>query len=76
MQKGFTIFKKEPTFWEIEVTSLGLVQKKDFSLFDCGRKWESPLLETLNAVIQLPLAKVILTSTTQIPHFENLLGMR
>jgi iron complex transport system substrate-binding protein len=70
--KGFNI-SKGAGFWEIEVTQPWTGSEKTFRYLVLEENQEIPT-GTFDAVIQLPIAKVILTSTTQIPHLD-LLGM-
>lgn len=70
--KGFTI-SKGTDFWEIEVTQPWTGSEKTFRYLIVEENGKVPT-GNFDAVIQLPIAKVILTSTTQIPHLD-LLGM-
>jgi iron complex transport system substrate-binding protein len=70
--KGFTI-SKGADFWEIEVIQPWTGSEKTFRYLIVEENGKVPAGH-FDAVIQLPIAKVILTSTTQIPHLD-LLGM-
>lgn len=70
--KGFTI-SKGADFWEIEVIQPWTGSERTFRYFIVEENGKVPA-GNFDAVIQLPVAKVILTSTTQIPHLD-LLGM-
>jgi iron complex transport system substrate-binding protein len=70
--KGFTVSRGD-SFWEIEVSQPWTGSEKTFRYLIVA---ENGIIPTgkFDAIIQLPIAKVILTSTTQIPHLD-LLGM-
>jgi iron complex transport system substrate-binding protein len=70
--KGFTVFEGKG-FWEIEVMQPWTGSEKTFRYLVLEEDQERPV-GTYDAVIQLPINKVILTSTTQVPHLD-LLGM-
>ncbi len=70
--KGFSVSKGEG-FWELEVTQPWTGSEKTFSYLVLEENQEMPTGD-YDAVIQLPIDKVILTSTTHVPHLD-LLGM-
>jgi iron complex transport system substrate-binding protein len=70
--KGF-IISKGVGFWEIEVTQPWTGSERTFRYLIVEENGKVPA-GNFDAVIQLPVASVILTSTTQIPHLD-LLGM-
>nr|WP_244545570.1 ABC transporter substrate-binding protein [Algoriphagus locisalis] len=67
---GFTIFKGE-NFWKVEVTQPWTGADRIFSYLVLKENAEKPAGE-FDAIIQLPVEKVILTSTTHIPHLDML----
>jgi iron complex transport system substrate-binding protein len=70
--KGFFI-ARGAGFWEIEVTQPWTGSEETFRYLVLEENQEFPV-GNFDAVIQLPITKVVLTSTTQIPHLD-LLGM-
>lgn len=68
--KGFELFKGE-NFWEIHVTQgyTGAEKTYRYLVLEEGAKLEKT---GFDAVVQLPISKVILTSTTQVPHLDML----
>ena len=70
--KGFSI-ARGAGFWEIEVTQPWTGAEETFRYLVLEENQEFPV-GNFDAVIQLPITKVVLTSTTQIPHLD-LLGM-
>jgi iron complex transport system substrate-binding protein len=58
-------------FWEIEVTQPWTGSEETFHYLVLEENQEVPL-GNFDAVIQLPISKVVLTSTTQIPHLDLL----
>jgi iron complex transport system substrate-binding protein len=70
--KGFSI-ARGAGFWEIEVTQPWTGSEETFRYLVLEENQEFPV-GNFDAVIQLPITKVVLTSTTQIPHLD-LLGM-
>ncbi|MEB2781104.1 ABC transporter substrate-binding protein [Algoriphagus sp. C2-6-M1] len=67
---GFTISRGN-NFWEVEVTQAWSGADKIFSYLILEENAEKPA-GSFDAIIQLPVRKVILTSTTQIPHLDML----
>jgi iron complex transport system substrate-binding protein len=70
--EGFSI-ARGAGFWEIEVTQPWTGSEETFRYLVLEENQEFPV-GNFDAVIQLPITKVVLTSTTQIPHLD-LLGM-
>jgi iron complex transport system substrate-binding protein len=70
--KGFTV-SKGASFWRIEVSQPWTGSERTFRYLIVAENGMIPVGK-FDAIIQLPIAKVILTSTTQIPHLD-LLGM-
>lgn len=68
--KGFTISRGDG-FWEIEVTQPWTGSEKTFRYLVLEENQEKPA-GIFDAVIQLPVTRVILTSTTQVPHLDLL----
>jgi iron complex transport system substrate-binding protein len=68
--KGFSISKGEG-FWEIEVTQPWTGAEESFRYVVVEENEKIPEGD-FDGVIQLPISKVILTSTTQIPHLDLL----
>lgn len=68
--KGFTIFRGKD-FWEIEVTQPWTGSDQTFRYLVLEENAEKPAGE-FSAFVQLPIEKIILTSTTQIPHLDLL----
>jgi iron complex transport system substrate-binding protein len=68
--QGFQLFQGE-NFWEIHVTQGYTGAEKTFRylVLDEGAKVEK---SGFDAVVQLPISKVVLTSTTQVPHLDML----
>lgn len=68
--KGFELFKGE-NFWEIHVTQgySGAEKTYSYLILEEGSQVEKT---GFDAVVQLPISKVVLTSTTQIPHLDML----
>lgn len=68
--KGFELFKGE-NFWEIHVTQGYTGAEKTFRylVLEEGSQVEKT---GFDAVVQLPISKVVLTSTTQVPHLDML----
>lgn len=58
-------------FWEVEVTQAWTGADRIFKYLVLEENAEKPLGE-FDAIIQLPVEKIILTSTTQIPHLDML----
>ncbi len=69
---GFTISKGE-NFWKVEVTQPWTGADRIFSYLVLEENAEKPA-GNFDAIIQLPVEKVILTSTTHIPHLDMLDG--
>lgn len=67
---GFTISKGND-FWQLEVTQAWTGTDRVFKYLVLGENTEKPAGD-FDAIIQLPVEKVILTSTTQIPHLDML----
>ncbi|MEB2786322.1 ABC transporter substrate-binding protein [Algoriphagus persicinus] len=67
---GFTISRGN-NFWEVEVTQAWSGADKIFTYLVLEENAEKPA-GSFDAIIQLPVRKVILTSTTQIPHLDML----
>lgn len=68
--QGFELFRGE-NFWEIHVTQgyTGAEKTYRYLVLEEG----TPVKKSgFDAVVQLPISKVILTSTTQIPHLDML----
>lgn len=67
---GFELFKGE-NFWEIHVTQGYTRAEKTYRylILEEGAELEK---SGFDAVVHLPISKVILTSTTQIPHLDML----
>lgn len=68
--RGF-IISRGKDFWEIEVTQPWTGSDQTFRYLVLEENAEKPTGE-FSAVIQLPVEKIILTSTTQIPHLDLL----
>ncbi|WP_338223899.1 ABC transporter substrate-binding protein [Algoriphagus confluentis] len=68
--KGFELFRGE-NFWEIHVTQGYTGAEKTFRylVLEEGTEVEK---SGFDAIVQLPISKVILTSTTQVPHLDML----
>ncbi|GMQ27045.1 ABC transporter substrate-binding protein [Algoriphagus sp. oki45] len=68
--KGFELFRGE-NFWEIHVTQayIGAEKTYRYLVLEEGTEVEK---SGFDAVVQLPISKVILTSTTQVPHLDML----
>ena len=68
--QGFQLFQGE-NFWEIHVTQgyTGAEKTYRYLVLKEGAKVEKT---GFDAVVQLPISKVILTSTTQVPHLDML----
>lgn len=68
--QGFQLFQGE-NFWEIHVTQgyTGAEKTYRYLVLKEGAKVEK---SGFDAVVQLPISKVILTSTTQVPHLDML----
>lgn len=67
---GFTISKGNH-FWEVEVTNAWTGADRVFRYLILEPNAEKPE-GNFDAVIQLPVKRVVLTSTTQIPHLDLL----
>ncbi|MBN3582744.1 ABC transporter substrate-binding protein [Algoriphagus aestuarii] len=67
---GFTLERGEG-FWKVEVLKPWTGAEKTFSYLVLDENSSQPEGD-FDAVIQLPVSKVILTSTTQIPHLDML----
>ncbi|WPR73999.1 ABC transporter substrate-binding protein [Algoriphagus sp. NG3] len=67
---GFTISRGND-FWEVEVTQAWTGADRVFNYLILEENASKPAGD-FDAVIQLPVEKVILTSTTQIPHLDML----
>lgn len=67
---GFTISKGND-FWEVEVTNAWTGADRIFRYLILEENAEKPE-GNFDAVIQLPVKRVVLTSTTQIPHLDLL----
>ncbi len=68
--QGFELFRGE-NFWEIHVTQgyTGAEKTYRYLVLEEGVPVEK---SGFDAVVQLPISKVILTSTTQVPHLDML----
>ncbi|WP_236778648.1 ABC transporter substrate-binding protein [Algoriphagus sanaruensis] len=66
--KGFELFRGE-NFWEIHVTQGYTGAEKTYRYLVLGEGNEVEKTG-FDAVVQLPISKVILTSTTQVPHLD------
>ena len=68
--QGFQLFQGE-NFWEIHVTQgyTGAEKTYRYLILEEGAQVEKT---GFDAVVQLPISKVILTSTTQVPHLDML----
>lgn len=68
--QGFQLFKGE-NFWEIHVTQgyTGAEKTYRYLVLEEGSQVEKT---GFDAVVQLPISKVVLTSTTQVPHLDVL----
>ena len=68
--QGFQLFQGE-NFWEIHVTQgyTGAEKTYRYLVLKEGAKVEK---SGFDAVVQLPISKVVLTSTTQVPHLDML----
>jgi iron complex transport system substrate-binding protein len=66
--KGFELFRGE-NFWEIHVTQgyTGAEKTYSYLILEEGAQVDKT---GFDAVVQLPISKVILTSTTQVPHLD------
>ena len=67
---GFAISRGKD-FWEVEVTQPWTGSDQTFRYLILEENAEKPQGE-FSAVIQLPVQKIVLTSTTQIPHLDLL----
>ncbi len=67
---GYTISRGND-FWELEVTQAWSGADKIFKYLVLEENAEKPA-GNFDAIIQLPVEKIILTSTTQIPHLDML----
>lgn len=67
---GFTISRGN-NFWEVEVTQAWTGADRIFTYLVLEENAEKPAGD-FDAIIQLPVDKVMLTSTTQIPHLDML----
>ncbi len=67
---GFTISRGN-NFWELEVTQAWSGADKIFTYLVLEENAEKPA-GNFDAIIQLPVEKIILTSTTHIPHLDML----
>ena len=67
---GFSISRGED-FWTVEVTQPWTGADRVFTYLVLEENAENPA-GNFDAIIQLPIEKVILTSTTQIPHLDML----
>ena len=67
---GFKLYQGDG-FWEIEVSKgyAGSSETYRYLVLDSGVQVNSP---NYDAVIQLPITQVVLTSTTQVPHLDAL----
>ena len=67
---GFKLYQGDG-FWEIEVSKgySGSSETYRYLVLDSGVQVNSP---NYDAVIQLPITQVVLTSTTQVPHLDAL----
>lgn len=68
--KGFTMERGEG-FWKVEILKPWTGAEKTFSYLILDENSDQPK-DDFDAIIQLPISKVILTSTTQIPHLDML----
>lgn len=68
--KGFEIYKGED-FWEIQVTQGYKGAEKSFRYLVLEENSQAEKVG-FDAVVQLPISKVIMTSTTHIPHLDLL----
>lgn len=68
--KGFEVQKGEG-FWILEVNQPWTGADKSYRYLILNEEVEKPELE-VDAVVKLPVERVILTSTTQIPHLDLL----
>ena len=68
--KGFELFRGE-NFWEIHVTQgyTGAEKTYRYLVLEEGSQVEKT---GFDAIVQLPISKVVLTSTTQVPHLDML----
>jgi iron complex transport system substrate-binding protein len=68
--QGFELYKGE-NFWEIHITQgyTGAEKTYRYLVLEEGAPVEK---SGFDAVVQLPISKVILTSTTQVPHLDML----
>lgn len=68
--QGFQLFQGE-NFWEIHVTQgyTGAEKTYRYLVLEEGAEVEK---SSFDAVVQLPISKVVLTSTTQVPHLDML----
>lgn len=68
--QGFELFRGE-NFWEIHVTQgyTGAEKTYRYLVLEEGAELKKT---GFDAVVQLPISKVILTSTTQVPHLDML----
>ena len=68
--KGFELFRGE-NFWEIHVTQgyTGAEKTYRYLVLEEGSQVEKT---SFDAIVQLPISKVVLTSTTQVPHLDML----
>ena len=67
---GFSIYRGN-NFWEVEVTQPWAGADKFFTYLVLEENAEKPAGD-YDAIIQLPVDKIVLTSTTQIPHLDLL----
>ena len=68
--KGFEIFSGNG-YWEIEVSQPWTGATQSFRYLILEEKSEKPAGD-FDAIVQLPVNEIILTSTTQIPHLDML----
>ncbi|EAZ80990.1 ABC transporter substrate-binding protein [Algoriphagus machipongonensis] len=68
--KGFQLFKGNG-FWEIEVSQPWTGAEKSFRYLILEKGEEKPTGD-FDAEIQLPVSKIVVTSTTHIPHLDML----
>ncbi|MDF2159226.1 ABC transporter substrate-binding protein [Algoriphagus sp. CAU 1675] len=68
--KGFSIYKGEG-FWRLDVIQPWIGAEEGFSYLVLEEGIEGPEGD-FDAVVQLPIERVVLTSTTQIPHLDLL----
>lgn len=68
--KGFEIFRGN-SYWEIEVSQPWTGATQSFRYLILEEKSEKPAGD-FDAIVQLPVNEIILTSTTHIPHLDML----